>query len=185
MINNDLIFYYECIDVIERNNSLRAVHSQARRAQSLCWFNNICSSWEYMKFKRHFRITKTTFEWLCTEIAPIYCKETTQEALQDFQLNRKSALCAIKCHFFSSKIRFPNNYIEFSNIAKKFKRKASIPYAIGAIDGSQIPIKAPKEYPMNYIIERVFIQLFYKHLWKNKEIRSYKLFLLRMLPLKK
>ncbi|CAB4444223.1 unnamed protein product [Rhizophagus irregularis] len=136
MINNDLIFYYECIDVIERNNSLRAVHSQARRAQSLCWFNNICSSWEYMKFKRHFRITKTTFEWLCTEIAPIYCKETTQEALQDFQLNRKSALCAIKCHFFSSKIRFPNNYIEFSNIAKKFKRKASIPYAIGAIDGN-------------------------------------------------
>ncbi|CAB4436236.1 unnamed protein product [Rhizophagus irregularis] len=69
--DNDLLLVHECIDVIERNNSLRTVYRRARRARSLCWFNNIYNSWENAEFKRHFRITKTTFEWLCTEIAPI------------------------------------------------------------------------------------------------------------------
>jgi hypothetical protein len=55
--------------------------------------------------------------------------------------------------------RFPNNYTEFSNIAKKFKRKAGIPYAIGAIDGSHIPIKAPKEYPMDYYNRKGFYSI--------------------------
>jgi len=46
-----------------------------------------------------------------------------------------------------------------SNIAKKFKRKASIPYAIGAIDGSYIPIKAPKEFPVDYYNRKGFYWL--------------------------
>ena len=32
----NLSFFNECISIIERNNSLRAVHRQARRARSLC-----------------------------------------------------------------------------------------------------------------------------------------------------
>ncbi|CAG8712944.1 12447_t:CDS:2 [Rhizophagus irregularis] len=181
--NNDLLFYYECIDVIERNNSLRAVHRQARRARSFCWFNNICSSWENMEFKRHFRITKTTFEWLCTEIAPILLQRNNSRGAPRLPIKQKvsvtlwflatgqsyrtlgqlfalgetticfiirSVLYAIKCHFLSSKI---------SNIAKKFKRKAGIPYAIGAIDGSHIPIKAPKEYPMDYYNRKGFYSI--------------------------
>ena len=60
--NIDLSVLHECMDIIERNNSLRAGHRQARRERSACWFNNICNSWENVEFKRHFRITKTTFE---------------------------------------------------------------------------------------------------------------------------
>ncbi|CAI2192875.1 4278_t:CDS:1, partial [Funneliformis geosporum] len=44
--NVDLSPFHECVSIIERNNFLRAVHRQARRAHSLCWFNNICNSWE-------------------------------------------------------------------------------------------------------------------------------------------
>ena len=69
--NIDLSIYHECIGVIERNNSLRSVYRRVRRARSVCWFNNICNSWENVEFKCHFRITKTTFEWVYTEIAPI------------------------------------------------------------------------------------------------------------------
>src|SRR5581483_6959839 len=68
--DDDLSLFYECISVIKRNNSLRTVNRQARRSRSLCWFNNICNSWDNIEFKHHFRITKTTFEWLCTEVDP-------------------------------------------------------------------------------------------------------------------
>ena len=61
--NIDLSIYHECIGVIERNNSLRTVYRRVRRTQSICWFINICNNWENVEFKRHFRITKTTFEW--------------------------------------------------------------------------------------------------------------------------
>ena len=60
--NVDLSIYHECIGVIERNNSLRTVYRRLRRTRSACWFNNICNSWENAEFKRHFRITRTTFE---------------------------------------------------------------------------------------------------------------------------
>ena len=136
--NFDLSIYYECINAIERNNLLRVGQRQARRARSLCWFNNICSSWENMEFKRHFRITKTTFEWLCTEIAPILLQRNNSRDAPRLPIKQKvsvtlwflatgqsyrtlgqlfalgesticyiirSVLYAIKCHFFSSKIR--------------------------------------------------------------------------------
>ncbi|CAI2189737.1 15188_t:CDS:2, partial [Funneliformis geosporum] len=54
---------------------------------------------------------------------------------------------------------FSSEHIEFSNIAKKFKRKAGISYAVGAIDGSHIPIKAPKEFPMDYYNRKGFYSI--------------------------
>ena len=55
--------------------------------------------------------------------------------------------------------RFPDNHTEFSHIAKKFKRKAGIPHAIGAIDGSHIPIKAPVQFPMDYFNRKGFYSI--------------------------
>src|SRR5947207_1867951 len=55
--------------------------------------------------------------------------------------------------------RFPDSHTEFSNIARKFKRKAGILYAVGAIDGSHIPIKAPKQFPMDYYNRKGFYSI--------------------------
>ncbi|PKB94291.1 hypothetical protein RhiirA5_439132 [Rhizophagus irregularis] len=164
--DNDLLLVHECIDVIEWNNSLRTVYRLGNA-----------------EFKRHFRITKITFEWLCTGITPILLQRNNSRGAPRLPIKHKvsltlwflatgqsyrtlgqlfalgesticyvirSVLQAIKCHFLSSKIQFPNSYAEFSDIAKRFKRKAGIPYVIGAIDGSHIPIKAPKEFPIDY-----------------------------------
>ena len=70
----------------------------------------------------------------------------------------------INKYYYHKFYRFPDNYTKFSNIAKKFKRKASILYAIGTIDGSHIPIKVPKEFPVDYYNRKGFILLFYKQL---------------------
>jgi hypothetical protein len=88
----NLSLFNECISIIERNNSLRAVHRQARRARSLCWFNNICNSWENVEFRRHFRITKTTFEWLCTEIAPILLQRSNSRGAPRLPIKHKVSL---------------------------------------------------------------------------------------------
>jgi hypothetical protein len=136
--NIDLSLFHECVNIIEENNFLRAARRQTRRARSLCWFNNICNSWENAEFRRHFRITKTTFEWLCTEIAPILLQRNNSRGAPRLPIKQKvsvtlwflatgqsyrtlgqlfalgesticyivrSVLYAIKCHFFSSKIR--------------------------------------------------------------------------------
>src|SRR6185437_12035113 len=52
--NIDLSVLHKCMNIIERNNSLRAGHRQARRERSACWFNNICNRWENVEFKCHF-----------------------------------------------------------------------------------------------------------------------------------
>ncbi|GBB94326.1 hypothetical protein RclHR1_23310003 [Rhizophagus clarus] len=177
--NIDLSIYHECLNVIERNNnSLRIVCRQTRRARSAYWFNNICNRWENVEFRCHFRITKTTFEWLCTELAPLLLQRNNSRGAPRTPIKHKvsltlwflatgqsyrilgqlfalgesticyiirSVLYAIKCHFLSSKIQF--------------KRKAGIPYAVGAIDGSHIPIKAPKQYSMDYYNRKGFYSI--------------------------
>jgi len=77
---------------IERNNSLRTVCRRVRRARSVCWFNNICNSWENVEFKRHFRITKTTFEWLCTEIAPLLLQRNNPRGAPRIPIKHKVSL---------------------------------------------------------------------------------------------
>jgi hypothetical protein len=90
--NIDLSILYECINIIERNNSLRAIQRQGRRQRSICWFSNICNSWENVEFKRHFRITKTTFEWLCTEIAPILLQRNNSRGAPRVPIKHKVSL---------------------------------------------------------------------------------------------
>ena len=90
--NIDLSIYHECIGIIERNNSLRTVYRRVRRTRSVCWFNNICNSWENVEFKRHFRITKTTFEWLCTEIAPLLLQRNDPHGAPRIPIKHKVSL---------------------------------------------------------------------------------------------
>ncbi|CAB4490128.1 unnamed protein product [Rhizophagus irregularis] len=51
----------------EEINELRRLN----RAVSNYWFNEIYLNMQDFKFKRHFRLTRTTFEWLYCEIIPL------------------------------------------------------------------------------------------------------------------
>ena len=50
----------ECIDLRRISRSI----SQA-------WFYEICMNMQDFEFKRHFRIIRSTFEWLCYKIIPL------------------------------------------------------------------------------------------------------------------
>jgi len=56
----------ECIDLRKLNRSI-----------SQYWFNEICLNMPDFEFKRHFRLTRTTFEWLCCKIIPLLRREIT------------------------------------------------------------------------------------------------------------
>jgi len=47
------------------------------RSISQYWFNEICLNMQDFEFKRHFRLTRSTFEWLCCEIIPLLRREIT------------------------------------------------------------------------------------------------------------
>ena len=56
----------ECINLRKLNRSI-----------SQYWFNEICLNMQDFEFKRHFRLTRSTFEWLCCEIIPFLRREIT------------------------------------------------------------------------------------------------------------
>jgi hypothetical protein len=72
---NILPLLYLQLNEIETNecNNLRRLN----RSVSQYWFNEICLNMPDIEFKRHFRLTRTTFEWLCCEIIPFLRREVT------------------------------------------------------------------------------------------------------------
>ncbi|CAB5377136.1 unnamed protein product [Rhizophagus irregularis] len=56
----------ECINLRRLNRSI-----------SQYWFNEICLNMQDFEFKRHFRLTRSTFEWLCCKIIPHLKREIT------------------------------------------------------------------------------------------------------------
>ena len=55
-------------------NELRKLN----RSISQYWFNEICLNIRDFKFKRHFRLTRIIFEWLCYEIIPFLRKNSNE-----------------------------------------------------------------------------------------------------------
>src|SRR5437763_16698325 len=51
------------------------------RSISQYWFNEICLNMPDFEFKRHFRLTRSTFEWLCCEIIPLLRREITGSSM--------------------------------------------------------------------------------------------------------
>ena len=48
------------------------------RSISQYWFNEICLNMPDFEFKRHFRLTRSTFEWLCCEIIPLLRRNSNE-----------------------------------------------------------------------------------------------------------
>jgi hypothetical protein len=45
------------------------------------WFNEICLKMPDCEFKRHFRLTRSTFEWLCCEIIPFLRRNSNEPGI--------------------------------------------------------------------------------------------------------
>jgi hypothetical protein len=71
-----LYLQFNRIEINEHNNL-----KKLNRSISQYWFNEICLNMQDFEFKRHFRITRSTFEWLCCEIIPLLKRETTGSGL--------------------------------------------------------------------------------------------------------
>ena len=54
-------------------------------------------------------------------------------------------------HLLPSVIKWPTSEQHIADIVEGFQQLKGFPAVLGAIDGSHIPIRTPKEYPENYI----------------------------------
>lgn len=51
------------------------------RLISQYWFNEICLNMPDFEFKRHFRLTRSTFEWLCCEVIPLLRRNNNEPGI--------------------------------------------------------------------------------------------------------
>src|SRR5688572_28016646 len=61
-------------DEDEQQQTIVAIHKATKRTKhnkSNHWYNNIVLTLEDIEFKKHFRITRSTFQYLCEELIPI------------------------------------------------------------------------------------------------------------------
>lgn len=140
------------------------------------WFETLLHSDVFnMWWKENFRVSRETFQFICTAIGPVIqrqdtilraaipvetraaiglwrlatgdiyrscglmfgiAKSTAIGVCRDFA----QALCQIKDQF----IKFPNTPATTRETIQGFREKSNFPDVVGAIDGTHIPIRAPK-----------------------------------------
>ena len=61
------------------------------RSISQYWFNEICLNMQDFEFKRHFRLTRSTFEWLCCEIIPLLRRNSDEPGIIGLAWEQKIA----------------------------------------------------------------------------------------------
>lgn len=64
-------------------------------------------------------------------------------------------------------IRWPRNYQEVKDNARKFQQKG-FPGVIGTVDGTHIPIRAPKEYHENYVNRKYFHSILLQDIYESE-----------------
>ncbi|GES88053.1 protein ANTAGONIST OF LIKE HETEROCHROMATIN PROTEIN 1-like [Rhizophagus clarus] len=68
-------------------NELRKLN----RLISNYWFNEVCLNMQDFEFKRHFRLTRSTFEWLCCEIIPLLRRNSNEPSIIGLAWEQKIA----------------------------------------------------------------------------------------------
>ncbi|GES92551.1 putative nuclease HARBI1 [Rhizophagus clarus] len=146
-------------------NELRKLN----RLISNYWFNEVCLNMQDFEFKKHFRLTRSTFEWLCCEIIPLLRRNSnepgrsigekfgTEKSIISYALRQFFDVIISK--FLSEKIIIPTTELKVNRITNRFKITRNFPNVIGAIDGSHILIKAPHLFPVDYFNRKGFYSI--------------------------
>ena len=59
------------------------------RLISKYWFNQMYLNMPDFEFKRHFRLTRSTFEWLCCEIISLLRRNSNESSMIEFAWEQK------------------------------------------------------------------------------------------------
>ena len=157
---------------------------------------NLLGSFNPREFKAHLRMDISTFEYLCSTLAPALLKQNTnmlsailvqvkvvvaisrlatsnsmqtiadlyRMGLSTSQLAVTQFTGAIKTILLQKFIRWPSTST-MEQFAREFENLHQIPYMVGAVDGSHIPIVAPRFHAADYYknrTEKDFTQYYYR-----------------------
>ncbi|XP_060598026.1 putative nuclease HARBI1 [Ruditapes philippinarum] len=137
----------------------------------------VVSIYSDLEFKSHFRMQRSTFEMLCTEVAPEFPRERsinletkmlatlwllgTQECYRSvgdrFGMSKGTLhlivqqVCRVISDMRETYIRMPRTRQEMERVEKGFREKCGMPGVVGAIDGTHIAIPGPSEHRSSYI----------------------------------
>ena len=148
--------------------------------RSQAFFSIVVSRWTDREWKKNFRVSRITFHFLCRELAPFLTKRhivrkplsvDQRVAMCLWRLGTNveyrtishlfgvglSTVCVavhevcnvLVEHFRSKYIKIPSGQ-GLRSVIDGFESKWDFPQCVGAIDGSHIPIIAPKDNPLDY-----------------------------------
>ena len=149
------------------------------KPRSRIFLTQIAGGWTDQEWKQNFRVNRTTFRFLCRELrGHLYRSSTVRQALTVEQrvaislwrlgTNVEyrtishlfgvgiSTVCVVLHEFCQAVVDTMREYIaipagdRLRSIRDGFQNKWGFPQCIGAIDGTHIPIIAPKEHPLDY-----------------------------------
>ena len=148
---------------------------------------NLLGSFNAREFKGRMRMDVSTFEYLCSTLAPYMLRQDTNmrlavpvqvkvaisisrlatgnsmQSIADLykiglstsQLAVSQFTCAVKSALLKTYIRWPTASV-MEKFSVEFQDIHGIPYVVGAVDGSHIPIVAPHLHAANYYNRKGF-----------------------------
>ena len=144
------------------------------------FLTDVVANWTDTEFKQNFRVSRTTYIFLCRELRdhlqrqrvardPLSVEQRVAISLWRLGTNVEyrtishlfgvgvSTVCVVLHEFCSAVVNVMTaKYINIpagehlKRIINGFLTKWDFPQCIGAIDGSHIPVIAPKEHPLDY-----------------------------------
>ena len=150
---------------------------------------NLLGSFNAREFKSRMRVDVSTFEFLCSTLAPMMVRHDTNMrsaipvevkvavsisrlatgnsmqsiadlykiGLSSSQLAVSQFCGAVKSMLLRKFIRWPSTVV-MDKFADEFMGIHQIPYVVGAVDGSHIPIVAPRLHAADYYNRKGFLQ---------------------------
>ena len=134
------------------------------------WFQELLNNRALdLWWKENFRVSRATFEYICRLVGPVLVKKRTAVSLWRLATGECYRSCGLMiglakptmvkcCHEFveaicnlhNDFIKFPSTRAKISRKIEGFSEKSKVPNVVAAIDGSHIPIKAPRENHKDY-----------------------------------
>uniref|UniRef100_T1J8I5 DDE Tnp4 domain-containing protein n=1 Tax=Strigamia maritima TaxID=126957 RepID=T1J8I5_STRMM len=167
---------------------LRTNNQRIKRRRPNGYAEDVVAKYTPDEFQEHFRLSRTTFEWLLEKIAPSILHEgvgrptievdkqllmtiwllTNQETYKQIAnrfavaeqtvWNRAINICNVLVSSAPQFVSWPEGNC-VGEIIEGFKQIAGFPDVIGVIGGTHIPIKAPRNWPTGYACGKKFFYI--------------------------